>query len=104
MLAVVTPLTYLLALALAVPLGLIPAYIAKGKGDPQFGSWWVFGSAMFIVALPAALLVGPFQPEEPKPTAPERPAPQPIEASGAQVAVVGAVLALALGGTLVALL
>lgn len=36
-------------------LGLIPAAIAHNKGKDFFG-WWVFGAALFIVALPAAIL------------------------------------------------
>ena len=39
-------------------LGFIPAAIAKQKGhDPV--SWWFFGAALFIVALPMALLLKP---------------------------------------------
>ncbi|RRJ34371.1 zinc ribbon domain-containing protein [Pandoraea apista] len=41
---------------LAVLLGLIPAVIAKGKGR-SFGVWWIYGAALFIVALPHALLM-----------------------------------------------
>ena len=39
-------------------LGCIPAAIAAGKGH-NFVAWWVFGAALFIVALPCAILVGP---------------------------------------------
>jgi hypothetical protein len=33
-----------------VPLGLIPAFIAKRKGR-KFGRWWVYGIFLFLVAL-----------------------------------------------------
>ena len=36
---------------IAGALGLIPAAIASGKGH-SFGAWWLFGAALFIVALP----------------------------------------------------
>ncbi len=45
-------------LILAALLGLIPAAIAHSKGKDFFG-WWLFGAALFIVALPAALLAKP---------------------------------------------
>ena len=45
-------------LLLAVIIGLIPAYIAKNKGR-SFGLWWFFGAALFIVALPCALIMKP---------------------------------------------
>jgi hypothetical protein len=45
----------LLVLAL---LGLIPASIAQRKGGSFFG-WWLFGVLLFIVAVPAALLMKP---------------------------------------------
>ncbi|MFM0031844.1 zinc ribbon domain-containing protein [Paraburkholderia madseniana] len=41
---------------IAVLLGLIPAAIAKGKGR-SFGAWWLYGAALFIVALPHSLLM-----------------------------------------------
>lgn len=41
---------------LAILIGLIPAAIAKGKGR-SFGLWWFYGAALFIVALPHALLM-----------------------------------------------
>ena len=41
---------------LAILIGLIPATIAKGKGR-SFGLWWVYGAAIFIVALPHALIM-----------------------------------------------
>jgi len=42
-------------LLLAVLLGLIPAAIARSKGR-DFVLWWLYGAALFIVALPHALL------------------------------------------------
>ncbi|ABO57291.1 MULTISPECIES: zinc ribbon domain-containing protein [Burkholderia cepacia complex] len=44
-------------LIVAALIGLIPAAIAKGKGR-SFGLWWFYGAAIFIVALPHALLMG----------------------------------------------
>lgn len=43
-------------LLFAVLLGLIPAVIANGKGR-SFGLWWVYGAALFIIALPHSLLM-----------------------------------------------
>jgi zinc-ribbon domain len=43
-------------LLMAVIIGLIPALIARNKGRP-FGLWWLYGAAIFIVALPHALLI-----------------------------------------------
>lgn len=40
----------------AMLLGLIPAAIAHGKGY-SFGKWWLGGAAMFIVALPWAIVI-----------------------------------------------
>ncbi|WP_431236267.1 zinc ribbon domain-containing protein (plasmid) [Mycolicibacterium psychrotolerans] len=45
-------------LIIAVLIGLIPAAIASNKGGSFFG-WWFFGAALFIVALPAALIMKP---------------------------------------------
>jgi hypothetical protein len=45
-------------LILAVLLGLIPAAIARGKGR-DFALWWFYGAALFIVALPHALMLSP---------------------------------------------
>jgi hypothetical protein len=39
-------------------LGVIPAIIAAKKGRNFFG-WWLFGAALFIVALPVAILINP---------------------------------------------
>jgi len=41
---------------IAILIGLIPAMIAKGKGR-SFGLWWLYGAALFIVALPHALIM-----------------------------------------------
>jgi RNA polymerase subunit RPABC4/transcription elongation factor Spt4 len=43
-------------LVVAVVIGLIPAAIAQSKGR-SFVAWWVYGAALFIVALPHALLM-----------------------------------------------
>ena len=43
-------------LLLAVLIGLLPAIIASKKGR-SFMGWWLFGALLFIVALPAALLI-----------------------------------------------
>jgi hypothetical protein len=37
-------------------LGIIPARIAERKGRSGFG-WWIYGTTMFVVALPHALLL-----------------------------------------------
>lgn len=42
----------------AILIGLIPAFIAKNKGK-NFVTWWLYGAALFIVALPHALLMAP---------------------------------------------
>lgn len=43
-------------LVIATLIGLIPAVIARSKGR-SFGAWWFYGAALFIVALPHALLL-----------------------------------------------
>jgi hypothetical protein len=43
-------------LILAAVIGLIPAAIAQSKGH-SFGAWWLYGAALFIVALPHSLLL-----------------------------------------------
>lgn len=43
-------------LLVAVLIGLLPAFIAQGKGR-SFVLWWFYGAALFIVALPHALLM-----------------------------------------------
>lgn len=45
-----------LILLIAILIGLLPAAIASSKGE-SFVLWWIFGAALFIVALPAALLL-----------------------------------------------
>lgn len=45
-------------LVIATLLGLIPAVIAHRKGK-SFFAWWLFGAALLIVALPAAILAKP---------------------------------------------
>ena len=42
----------------AVLIGLIPAAIAQSKGR-NFVAWWLYGAALFIVALPHSLLLKP---------------------------------------------
>lgn len=41
---------------LAALLGLIPAMIAKNKGR-SFGTWWLYGALLFIIAFPHSLLL-----------------------------------------------
>ena len=43
-------------LIVAVLIGLLPAFIASRRGR-NFFLWWMFGAALFIVALPCALLL-----------------------------------------------
>lgn len=45
-------------LILAALLGLIPAAVARSKGR-DFALWWLYGAALFIVALPHSLLLSP---------------------------------------------
>lgn len=40
----------------ALPLGLIPAFIAHRKGH-NFWGWWLFGFLLFIIALPCSILI-----------------------------------------------
>ena len=44
------------SILLAILIGLIPAAIAQSKGR-SFGLWWLYGAALFIVALPHSLLI-----------------------------------------------
>jgi hypothetical protein len=44
-------------------LGLLPAYLAWRKGR-SFGTWWLFGATLLPVALPAALMLAPVEPDE----------------------------------------
>ena len=48
--------TLIRILVIGALLGLLPASIAKSKGY-GFGTWWLYGSALFIVALPHALIM-----------------------------------------------
>ena len=48
----------MLVLILAILIGLIPAAIASSKGH-NFFLWWLFGAAIWIVALPCALFLKP---------------------------------------------
>jgi len=41
---------------IAILIGLVPAMIAQSKGR-SFVLWWFFGAALFIVALPLALIM-----------------------------------------------
>lgn len=43
-------------LIIAIVIGLIPAAIASGKGK-SFVLWWLYGAAIFIVALPHAIVM-----------------------------------------------
>lgn len=45
-------------LVVAILIGLIPAAIAQSKGR-SFIAWWIYGAALFIVALPHSLLIKP---------------------------------------------
>jgi|GEM_PF-1389544 len=42
----------------ALALGILPAYLAYKKGR-NFGWWWLYGAALFLAALPHALLLRP---------------------------------------------
>ncbi|HUZ73397.1 MAG TPA: hypothetical protein VMU87_10445 [Stellaceae bacterium] len=43
--------------AVLVLIGLVPAAVASSKGR-SFVGWWIYGSLLFIVALPHALMIG----------------------------------------------
>lgn len=45
-------------LAIAATIGLLPAYIAYNKGR-SFMAWWLYGAALFIVALPHSIVMKP---------------------------------------------
>jgi len=45
----------MITLLIGAVLGLIPAAIAANKGR-NFVGWWIYGTLLFIVALPHALL------------------------------------------------
>lgn len=44
------------AIILAILIGLIPAFIAQGKGK-SFVLWWIYRALTFIVALPHSLIM-----------------------------------------------
>lgn len=43
---------------MVILIGLIPAMVASKKGH-SFPLWWIYGSLLFIIALPHALLIKP---------------------------------------------
>ena len=43
-------------LIIAFFIGLIPAFIASGKGRSFIG-WWIYGFLLFIIALPHSLII-----------------------------------------------
>lgn len=43
-------------LIIAVLIGILPAFIAQQKGRSIIG-WWIYGAALFIIALPHSLLL-----------------------------------------------
>ena len=45
-------------LLMPIVIGVIPAMIAQSKGK-SFILWWVYGSLLFILALPHALIMKP---------------------------------------------
>jgi hypothetical protein len=45
-------------LIIGILLGLIPAMVAQKKGH-SLVAWWVYGSLLFLIALPHALLLKP---------------------------------------------
>ncbi len=45
-------------LLIAAVIGVIPGWIAQSKGR-SFAAWWIFGSLLFIVALPMAIALKP---------------------------------------------
>jgi len=51
-------------LILAVIIGCLPGAIAQAKGH-SFVAWWLFGAALFVVALPASFMLPPARREPP---------------------------------------
>jgi hypothetical protein len=49
-------------LAFAICIGVIPGFIAQKKGR-SFVEWWLYGAALFIVALPHSIMIKPDQEE-----------------------------------------
>lgn len=62
---------YTSVIVLAVILGCIPGAIAQSKGRP-FVAWWLFGTALFVVALPMSIAAKPIAAgaRGPQPTTP----------------------------------
>jgi hypothetical protein len=58
----------------AALIGLLPAAIAHGKGH-NFAVWWFFGAALFIVALPWAIVLKPVTTGTTRTLGPERRCP-----------------------------
>jgi hypothetical protein len=52
------PAVWVSVVVFAVLLGLIPAVIGRNKGE-NFWFWWLFGTLLFVVALPWALVMKP---------------------------------------------
>ena len=48
----------LLILFVGMIFGLIPAFVAESKGK-SFAAWWFYGTMLFIIALPHAILMNP---------------------------------------------
>ncbi|MBB5770855.1 hypothetical protein HNP47_000824 [Brevundimonas vesicularis] len=46
-------------LIIAAFIGLIPAAVAKNKGHGPFFLWWIYGAAIFIVAIIHAIMLKP---------------------------------------------
>jgi hypothetical protein len=47
----------LIVIGIACLLGFIPAVVASRKGHP-FVIWWLFGTFLFVLALPFAMRIG----------------------------------------------
>jgi hypothetical protein len=41
----------------SVVIGLLPAYVMKQKGHSRYISWWIYGAALPVVAIPHAILM-----------------------------------------------
>ncbi|UQV19637.1 SHOCT domain-containing protein [Brevundimonas albigilva] len=46
-------------LIIVVFIGLIPAIVAKNKGHGPFVLWWLYGAAIFIVAIVHSIMLKP---------------------------------------------
>src|SRR6266478_997360 len=51
-------LLFVLQLFIGVPLGVIPALIARKKGR-RFFAWWIYGTLLFVIALTHAIICRP---------------------------------------------